>query len=385
MKLEKTDSIAKRRKKVEEFAAVSLKHSASGTLDEVKASTRHCEQMIGVTQVPLGVAGPIPVIHSSGAKKEYLLPLATTEGALVASINRGCKAIRESGGVRADAESVGATRGPVFAVNDLAAGKKLQRYIETQKTKFQKIVQKTSSHTVLRDVKCRLIGSYCFVRFVFDTGDAMGLNMVTIASDALVRYIEQQTGVFCIALSGNYCVDKKPAWMNILSGRGMQVNAEVLLPKEVVQTTLKTTAQNFFDVWLSKCMIGSAVSGAMGQNAQFANVLAALFLATGQDLAHIGECSVGTTIAELRGEDLYVSVAMPDMMCGTVGGGTELETQKEALSILGISGGNDGKHKVQFAEIIGAAVLAGEISLLASLAEQSLALAHQRLARGKNI
>jgi len=127
------------------------------------------------------------------------------------------------------------------------------------------------------------------------------------------------------------------------------------------------------------------MSGAMGQNAQFANVLAALFLATGQDIAHVGECSVGMTTAEVRGNDLYMSVYLPDVMAGTIGGGTELGTQKEALQILGCYGGDDGKNKKIFAEITGAAVLAGEISLLASLSEGTLARAHQKLARGKTL
>jgi hydroxymethylglutaryl-CoA reductase (NADPH) len=189
----------------------------------------------------------------------------------------------------------------------------------------------------------------------------------------------------CVSLSSNYCVDKKPAWINVIEGRGFRVWAEVTLTKGVLQGVLKTTAKNMYDVWVSKCMIGSAVAGSMAFNAQFANIVAAIFLATGQDIAHVVEGSLGITTAEITGEDLYMSVSLPDLMVGTVGGGTGLPTQKEALAVLGIAGGDSGNNSKKFAEIIAAAVLAGEISLLASLSEGSLARSHARLARGKTI
>jgi hydroxymethylglutaryl-CoA reductase (NADPH) len=159
--------------------------------------------------------------------------------------------------------------------------------------------------------------------------------------------------------------------------------AEVSIPSLVVESALHTTSQKFFETWLAKCMIGSAMSGSMGFNAQFANVLSALFIATGQDPAHVAECAIGMTTAEMNSKgDLYVSVYLPDLMVGTVGGGTGLGTQKEALEILGVAGGDNGKNAEKFAGIVGAAVLAGEISLLASLSQGTLAEAHQRLGRG---
>jgi hydroxymethylglutaryl-CoA reductase (NADPH) len=221
------------------------------------------------------------------------------------------------------------------------------------------------------------------VRFVFDTQDAMGLNMVTIATNAIVAHIKAKTGISCLALSGNFCVDKKPSWQNFINNRGIKVWAEVVLTKKVLADVLKTSAKKVYDVWLAKCMLGSAMSGSMGFNAQFANVVAAIFLATGQDVAHVVEGSMGITTTEVVGEDLYVSVYLPDLMVGTVGGGTGLVTQKEALSMLGVAGGNEGKNSKQFAEIIAAAVLAGEISLLSSLEEGTLSHAHQVLGRGE--
>ncbi len=386
MTLDKTDSVVMRRTKVERALQMSLPAIGGSFVDESIASMRHCEHMIGVTQIPLGLAGPLHFRLLDARKHtEVFVPLATTEGALVASINRGCKAIRESGGAIVDSYAVGATRGPVFYVGNLAESDRLNTFLETHLSDMQKTAASTSSHLKLTKVFARGVGQYRYVRFHYDTNDAMGLNMVTIATEAVIRYIEAKTKIRCVALSGNYCTDKKPSWLNNIEGRGTKVWAEVVLSKKVLQTTLKTTAQKLYDVWIAKCMMGSVMSGSMGNNAQFANVLAAIFLATGQDIAHVGECSVGITTAEVRGSDLYMSIYVPDLMVGTIGGGTALGAQKESLTILGCYGGDDGNNKKKFAEIIGATVLAGEISLLASLSEGTLARAHQQLARGKHI
>ena len=223
----------------------------------------------------------------------------------------------------------------------------------------------------------RAVAHYLFVRFSFDTGDAMGMNMVTIATDAVSKLIEKETGATCLSVAGNFDVDKKPAWLNVINNRGMVVWAECVIKKEIVAEVLKTNAEKVFEVWLSKCMVGSAMSGSLGFNAQFANVIAAIFIAAGQDPAHVVEGSTGiTTVKALSGGDLYVSVYLPSLLVGTVGGGTNLATQKEALELLGVVGKTGA-----FAEIVGSAVLAGEISLLASLSEGSLAGAHSTLGR----
>jgi hydroxymethylglutaryl-CoA reductase (NADPH) len=373
-------SILERRNAIEKQRKVDLKHIGSFTLDEMVASTRNCENMIGATQVPLGIAGPLRLSEASPlriAHTDYYVPLATTEGALVASVNRGCKAITESGGAAVDSYRVGATRGPVFKVNNLKESDKLNRFLEEHFTDLQTIAKTTSRHLTLTKYMDRGVGKYRYVRFVFDTRDAMGMNMVTIATQKLVEFIETKTFCRCISLAGNYDVDKKPSWLNVIEGRGTKAWAEVTLTKKVLTTILKTTAQKAYDVWLGKCMMGSAMSGSMAFNAQFANVVAALFLATGQDLGHVGEGSLGMTTTEIiNGKDLYVSVYLPDLMVGKVGGGTGLATQHEALKLLGV------ENSQKFAEIVAGAVLAGEISLLASLSEGTLAKAHKILARG---
>lgn len=386
MNLRNYRTVEERREALEKELRVDLKNTGHFSLDETVASSRNCENMIGVAQMPMGIAGPLRTCHvfppGGITYHDYYIPLATTEGALVASVSRGCKAITESGGATVDSHRVGATRGPVFKVKNLTENKQLFEFLEGNFDKLKTVTEQTSRHLTLKKISSQGVGRYRYVRFVYDTQDAMGLNMVTIATEAAARFIEKETGAACIALSGNFCVDKKPSWQNIINNRGIKVWAEVILTKEVLKTTLKTTAKNAYETWLAKCMIGSAMSGSMGYNAQYANVIAAIFIATGQDPAHVVEGSVGITTAEVMGEDLYVSVYLPDCMVGTVGGGTGLATQQEALRLLGVAGGNQGKNSQHFAEIIGAAVLAGEISLLASLEEGTLAKAHQRLGRG---
>lgn len=371
-------SVSDRRKAVEKQVGVSLSNIGSYSLSESVASTRNCENMIGVAQVPMGVAGPLRVKSLKSKVKNYYIPLATTEGALVASVSRGCKAITESGGASVDSHTVGATRGPVFRMKNLKEHDQLYRYLKTNLDELNTIAQQTSHHLKLERLLTRGVGRYRYVRFVFDTDDAMGMNMATIATQALVSHIEKKLGISCVSVAGNFDVDKKPSWLNAIENRGTKVWAEVTIPEDVLLHTLKTTAKRVYDVWLAKCMIGSALSGSMGFNAQFANVIAAMFLATGQDLGHVGEGSIGITTAEIvDGNNLYVSVTLPDLMVGIIGGGTGLATQKEALSIIG------AKTSREFAEVVGAAVLAGEVSLLSSLAEGTLAKAHKKLARGR--
>ena len=389
MNLRTCKTVRERREMMEKEKNISFSNTGHFSLDEDIASTRNCENMIGVTQIPLGIAGPLAISSFSSTNQElrtknYFIPLATTEGALVASVSRGCKAIGESGGADVEVEDVGATRGPVFRVGNMKEGRKLEDFLKNNFSQLQEVAAKTSRHIMLKTYAVSGAGTYRFVRFSFDTKDAMGLNMVTIATTALASYIYEAIHIPCVDISGNFCVDKKPSWLNFIQKRGKAVRAEVIMPASVVGDVLKTTPQKFYDAWLAKCMMGSAMSGSMGFNAQFANILAALFIATGQDPAHVAECSIGMTTTEITSNgDLYVSVYLPDLMVGTVGGGTGLATQKEALELLGVSGGNDGKNAVVLAGIIGAVILAGELSLLASLSQGSLACAHESLARGK--
>lgn len=389
MNLKDYKTVKDRRVALEKALGISLPHIGSFTSDEAIASARNCENMIGTTQIPLGVAGPLKISNFPSASfragkfqiSNYYIPLATTEGALVASVNRGCKMIFSSGGATVHVENVGATRGPVFRTRDLASAFSLKQWVLKNQKKLGHIAQTTSSHIKLLTTLVEVVGNRVYIRFSFDTGKAMGMNMVTIASGAMCDFIQKETNAMCEAVAGNFDIDKKPAYLNQLLGRGKKVWAEAVLPSKAIASVLHVSAQQMYDVWLSKCMIGSALSGSLSYTCHVGNSIAAIFLACGQDPAHITEGSIGFLTTEVLHDqgDLRVSLYLPDIMVGMIGGGTGLSTQKEALSILGVDDGN----VEYFAGIVGAAALAGEISLLGSLAEGSLARAHARLGRGK--
>ncbi len=381
MNLRDYNSASKRREALEKELKLELPHLGEFTLDESIASSRNCENMIGAAQVPIGIAGPLRIKNQELRIKDYYIPLATTEGALVASVNRGCKAITESGGANSISHRVGMTRGPVFYTGSIQKSNQLYKWLKENKKKIAEESEKTSKHLKFEKLDIRTQGPYVYIRFYFNSGDAMGMNMVTIATQKAAEIIEKETGAKLISVAGNFDIDKKPAWINFINNRGFKVWAEAIIKKEVLRVVLKTDAEKFFDVWLAKCMIGSAMSGSLGFNAQYANIIASMFIATGQDPAHVVEGSMGiTTCKALKNGDLYVSIYLPALQVGTVGGGTSLATQQEALKILGVAGSGNVE---KFAEIVGAVVLAGEISLLSSLSEGSLAKAHQKLGRSQ--
>ena len=371
-----------RREYLEKELKLNLKNIGYFSLDEKKVKNRNCENMIGATQVPLGIAGPLIINHQPSVISHYL-PLATTEGALVASVNRGCKAAKLSGGINVFVEEIGCTRGPVFITKSISQSFKFKNWLDGNFDRLQKTANKTSSYLTLKKLGTRFVGRNVYVRFYFKTSEAMGMNMATIATQKMADLIKRKTGIKCLSLSGNFCVDKKPSWLNFISGRGKRVWAEVIIKKKIVKEILKTTPERIIEVVNKKCLLGSIMSGSLGFNSHYANIISALFLAVGQDMAHVVEGSLGITTAELENNnDLYFSIYLPDLMVGTVGGGTHLKTQKEALSILGLDKGKTG-NAFRLAEIIGGAVLAGELSLIAALSSGHLVKAHQRLGRGE--
>ena len=376
MSLRDFPSAKLRREFLEKQLNIKLDQISKFTFPENQAVGRNIENLIGATQIPLGIAGPLKLRTTNSDLRTYYIPFSTTEGALVASVSRGCKVLLESGGAIVEVEDVGITRGPVFKVKNLEHGVETKKWIENNFRLLSSATAKTSSHLILLKTSVALVGANLFVRFQYSTADAMGMNMVTIATNEAVKLIEQNTKAKCISLAGNFDIDKKPAWLNFIEGRGKKVWAEVILPKKVVKEVLKTTPQKIAEVVYRKNQIGSAMSGSLGFNAHFANIIAAIFIATGQDPAHVVEGSLGITTAEvLENGSLYFSIYLPSLVVGTVGGGTHLPTQKEALEIMKVSG------VLEYAQVVGAAVLAGELSLIASLAEGTLAKVHQKLGR----
>ncbi|HSL83741.1 MAG TPA: hydroxymethylglutaryl-CoA reductase [Thermoanaerobaculia bacterium] len=374
-----------RRHAIEAISGASLEKTGAYALDDTRAACRNCENFVGAAQVPVGVVGPVSVRGEAFTGETYAL-LATSEAALVASTNRGCAAIRRAGGARVWVEDVGMTRAPVFRTAGIDQTRSFLDWVAAHEDEIREIAEGTSEYLKLLDIRPYTFGTTIYLRFRFTSGDAMGMNMATIACDRVVReFIEPVSGVECVALSGNYCVDKKPAAINFQEGRGKRVFAEVLLPKEILSQTLKTNAQALLEVQYRKNLLGSIASGSAGFNAHFANVLAAFFIACGQDLAHVVEGSMGVTCVEAREDDaIYASIYLPAVPLGAVGGGTGLDTQAEALAMMGveIDPERPGHAVHRLAEILGATVLAGELSLLAAFTSDDLARAHERLGRG---
>jgi hydroxymethylglutaryl-CoA reductase (NADPH) len=368
-----------RRKFIEKKSEVELSNLAHYSLNMEEALKKNIENPIGAVQIPVGLAGPLK-LNGKYAQGDFYVPLATSEGALVASVNRGCSAITDAGGANVRIADDKMTRGPVIKTKSLIEALEIKEWINSHFNELKKAAEVTTRHGKLIKIDpVVVVGRYLYPRFVFKTGDSMGMNMVTIATENALNLLTHKTGAHVVALSGNLCVDKKPSALNLIEGRGKTLVAEVVIPKNIIEKTLKTTTDAIVEVNTSKNLIGSAISGSMGFNAQYANMIGAIFLATGQDEAHIVEGSLGITTAENLNGDLYFSVTLPDVPLATIGGGTGLETARECLEIMGVYGsGKVGK----FAEIVAGTVLAGELSLVGALAAGHLARAHKELGRG---
>ena len=337
------------------------------------------ENFVGMTLVPTGVIGPV-AIRGTAAKGGFYVPLATTEGALVASFNRGARASRDAGGITSVCLTEAVQRAPVFKFADLPEAGHFLAWVLTQRGRLGEIVSETSRYAELLDVRVNLEGNHVTLVFEFHPGDAAGQNMVTICSDALCRYLLAETPVAPEAhfIESNYSGDKKATAVSFSRVRGKKVTAEVRLSREVLGGVLNTTAAAMLQYWRT-ATVGTAQSGALGLQGHFANGLTALYLACGQDVACVAESYVGITRFEpLPGDGLYVSVTLPSLTVGTVGGGTRLPTQAACLELIGCSGPGTAR---KFAEICGATVLCGELSISAAIASGQFTQAHAAFGR----
>lgn len=376
-----------RRRYIESRVNVKLDNVGKTVIDFNTVVGRNIENTIGAAQVPIGIAGgPLRVIGDY-ANGLYYIPLATTEGALVASVNRGAKIVTEAGGARSKVINDGMTRAPVIAVPSVIDAVELVNWVNEHFNEVKSVAESTSRHAKLVSIQPFIVGNNVWLRFKFTTGDAMGMNMVTIATDKAVKYILSNfPKARLVALSGNMCVDKKANAVNFLLGRGGKtVISEAVIPRSTLEKWGGVTAEDVAEVNNRKNLLGSALAHSYGFNAHFANIIAAIFIATGQDVAQVVESSMGITWMEPldNGGDLYVSVTLPSLEVGTVGGGTGLPTQREMLQMLGVygSGNPPGTNALKFAEIVAAAVLAGEVNLVLALARDELARAHEMLGR----
>ena len=336
------------------------------------------ESFLGFAQVPVGVIGPLR-INGEHASGDFYVPMSTTEGALISSYNRGARAISLSGGVNVAVVADGMQRAPYFVLENVFKAKEFIGWVETHFGTLQKVAQKTTSHGKLIRYNAYMQGRIVYLRLHFHTGDAMGMNMITKASHELCRYITANFPVVEYAIESNLAVDKKPAQVNTILGRGKSVTAEALFKEQVIRRFMHTTARQI-DLAYHRQVTGGQLAGIVGSNGHVANGVAALFLACGQDMANVSESCVGYIYTETIDKDLYVSLQLPSLVIGTVGGGVSLPTQKECLDIIGCHG--SGKA-LKFAEIVAATIMAGEISLAASIVAGDFVSAHEKFGRNR--
>ncbi|MCL7048009.1 hypothetical protein MKW94_016159 [Papaver nudicaule] len=344
-----------------------------------------CEMPVGYIQIPVGIVGPLLL---NGV--EYSVPMATTEGCLVASTNRGCKAIFASGGATSILLKDGMTRAPVVRFGTAKRAAELKFYMEDP-VNFDTLAcmfNKSSRFGRLQGVQCAIAGKNLYMRFRCSTGDAMGMNMVSKGVQNVLDYLQNDfPDMDVIGISGNFCSDKKPAAVNWIEGRGKSVVCEAIIKDEVVRKVLKTTVASLVELNMLKNLTGSAIAGALGGfNAHASNIVSAVFLATGQDPAQNIESSHCITMMEAvnDGKDLHISVTMPSIEVGTVGGGTQLASQSACLNLLGVKGANKespGSNARLLAKIIAGSVLAGELSLMSAIAAGQLVKSHMKYNR----
>ncbi|CAH0404345.1 unnamed protein product [Chilo suppressalis] len=349
--------------------------------DYSKVLNACCENVIGYIGVPVGYAGPLYVDG-----KPYMIPMATTEGALVASTNRGAKAIGPRG-VISVVEDVGMTRAPAVRLPNVVRAHECRQWMDNKENyaMIKEAFDSTSRFARLQEVHIGVDGATLYLRFRATTGDAMGMNMVSKgAENALILLKKYFPDMEVISLSGNYCSDKKAAAINWVKGRGKRVVCETVISSESLRTIFKTDARTLAKCNKIKNLSGSALAGSIGgNNAHAANMVTAIFIATGQDPAQnvtSSNCSTSMEVYGENGEDLYVTCTMPSLEVGTVGGGTVLTGQSACLEILGVKGAGTrpAANSARLASLICATVLAGELSLMAALVNSDLVKSHMR-------
>lgn len=351
------------------------------TLATAELYGRNIEQMIGTVKLPLGLAGPLRV-NGLNAAGDYYVPLATTEAALVASYARGAHVLTQAGGATAVLLSDGMIRSPGFAFASVVEAGLFAIWAVDEIEALRTAAEATTRHGKLIEISPQLEGDHLYLLCRYTTGDAAGQNMVTIATEALCRFAIDHAPVKPLYwfVEANYSGDKKASALGFLNGRGRAAAASALIDRATVEALLHTTPERMHDYWRMSA-VGGVMSGTIGIQGHYANGLAALFIATGQDAACVAEAAVGVTRMELRGEALFASVILPNLPIGTVGGGTGLPSQQAALKIMGLAGAG---HAAAFAEVTAALCLAGELSIIGALAAGEFTRAHHSLARKRD-
>ncbi|HKG79791.1 MAG TPA: hydroxymethylglutaryl-CoA reductase [Pyrinomonadaceae bacterium] len=370
--------VERRRKWLEQKTGCRLNHVGAHSIpgDDMRGNI---ENPVGAAQMPLGVAGPL-LINGTDAQGVFYVPLATTEGALVRSYERGIVALTRAGGVTTRVYLDENRVSPVFLFENVAHAHEFASTLPDKLEMIRAAAESTTRHGKLQRIECHAIGREVIVDFCYFTGDAQGMNMIVKATEQACKWILDHCNALRFYVFSGFSSEKRASGSLLAGGKGKKVTAGALLPGHIVKSYLHVTPENLVEM-RQHTVLGHLQANAIGYNGQFANGLAAIFIACGQDVANIVNSSVGITNFEVnQNGDLYASVTLPSLTVATVGGGTALGTSRECLEILGCAGtGQAGK----FAEIICAALLAGELSMGAAIASGEFVAAHETYGRNR--
>ncbi|MEZ5424673.1 MAG: hydroxymethylglutaryl-CoA reductase [Pyrinomonadaceae bacterium] len=373
--------IKERQEFVQDYTGAKLEHIRHYSFD-AHTLQGNCENFTGVAQIPIGFAGPLTV-NGEFAQGDFLIPLATTEGTLIASYNRGIKVLNLSGGVKSTVVSDAMQRAPVFVFEDAREGRHFVTWVLNNFAQIKEEAEATSSVAKLKDIDPYTSNKFVYLRFNFTTGDAAGQNMVgraTFAACSWIIDVYERDKIKHFYLESNFATDKKASQVNIMRTRGKRVTAECTIPRNVLIEHMRVEPESL-TYHSGVANVGSFLSGANNNGAHSANGITAMFIATGQDVANVSESSAAIIYSELTAEkDLYISITIPSLIVATHGGGTGLATQKECLEILGCYG-RGGVNKL--AEIVAGVVLAGEISLASAISSSDWVSSHEKYGRNR--
>ena len=371
------ERVGRRRAWVENKTESQLPHIGGVTWD-TELTRGNIENPIGVAQVPMGVAGPV-LIHGQNANGLFYVPMATTEGALIRSYERGMVALTKSGGVQTALLADENQTAPAFHFKDVRSAADFPAWIEARLPELRDVVASTTRHGKLTGLKCYQTGRQVIVNLGYRTGDAQGMNMIVRATDAVCRWVEAHYPISNYFLFSGLCGEKRASGFLMTRGKGKRVTAGALLRHDVMRMYLHVTADQMFRVWQST-VVGNFQAGSVGYHGHAANGLTAIFIATGQDVANVVNSSCAMTVFEPHPDGLYVSTTLSALSVATVGGGTALPTPREALGIMDCVG--TGKA-AKMAEIVAATILGGEISMGAAISSGEFVGAHERYGRNR--
>ncbi|MEA2431671.1 MAG: hydroxymethylglutaryl-CoA reductase [Thermoleophilaceae bacterium] len=375
----KPEAIEARQEFIRAHTGVELEHVPHYSFDP-KLTAGNVEQFVGVAQVPIGLAGPLRV-NGEHAQGDFYVPMATAEGTLVASYNRGMKLVRESGGVTVTVMDDAMQRAPAFVFESARQARDFAEWLDENFDEIKAAAETTTRSGKLRDIEKYSASRILYTRFNYTTGDAAGQNLSGKATAAACAWITSNyPGIQHFFLESNFATDKKSSQVNMLRTRGKRVVAEATVPNELIEKHMRTTSEVMFRA-RQVSNLGGFMSGVNNNGAHSANGITAVFIATGQDVANVAESSAAFVFAEvLPNGDYYYSVTIPSLIVASYGGGTGLATQRECLEVLGCYG--SGKVR-KLAEIVAATVLCGELSLGSAIVAEEWVEAHDLLGRNR--